>query len=121
MKKIIFLFLMLLVFNCASSPSVVVPVDKKLIDEISSDPTIPQEQKIKIITKLVKVNVEASTQLGEKNVELQKEILDMKAAAQKDAWKIETMNMVVRFFWLAIVMIVLYILFKARKLLGSPI
>lgn len=122
MKGLFFVFVLFVFLSCSSTASMVVnPIDKKTIDSIVQDETIPPEVKTRILSRFQEVNSQAIEVIGSRNVKLQEELYDLKEQIEQDRWKVEIVNTITKFFWIAVFGFLLYIGFKFRRFFGSPI
>lgn len=107
----------LLLIGCSSAPYKD-PTNLDLIESIANDPTIEESAKSKIIAKIAKKDIDTVRQIVTENTELKEQIIE-------DQWKVDLVNRVkTTFYWLLGILFactVGYVLFKFRRLLGSPI
>ena len=114
---IFFVFVLFAFLSCSSTASTVVqPIDKKTVDSIVNDPSIPPEVKTRILSRFQEVNSQAIEVIGQRNISLQTELYELKEQIEQNRWKVEIVNTLIRFFWVAIILVILYLGFRFRKL-----
>lgn len=88
--------------------------NQETIRGIISDPTIPLEAKNKIVEKLWMADMQGVQEVHKKNQKLFQEL-------ESNSWKISLVNTVIWTLAGIFLAFVIYLLFKFRRLLGSPI
>jgi len=110
------ILLVLLILGCSSVPYKD-PTNLDLIESIANDPTIEESAKSKIIAKIVEKDRDTVRQIVSENTDLKEQIVE-------DQWKVDLVNRVKKaFYWLLFTVVlstILYLVFKFRRLLGSP-
>jgi hypothetical protein len=109
---------LLLVLLLACAAPIKDPTNLDLIESIANDPAIEDKAKSQIIAKIVEKDRAIIQSILQENADFKEEIAENK-------WKVDLVDRIKSlFYWLLTILILTsvgYLVFKFRRLLGSPI